>query len=84
MAKKKPETVGEPMIEKVPTPPSPQWIVGACEDTGVRIVHLAQKYYREVEGQIEECGTAPDGQPDVNWIKSSDVPKKALSMLGKL
>jgi len=84
MAKKQPEPVAEPVLEKVPHPPTPQWIVGKCDDTGVRVVHLAQKFYREVEGQIEECGTTGDGQPDANWAKVSDVPQKALSMLGKL
>lgn len=81
--KKKIEEVQE-LPKKVPAPPTPNQIVGSCPDTGAKIAHVAQSNYRQSETGIEVCGTAQSGDPDGNWttIDRSEVPLKALSMLG--
>ncbi len=79
--KKKVETTEE--LKRVPQPPVRKELVGECADSGSRVVHVAQNFYREVEGKIQVCGTSLDGLPDGNWVEEGAPPAKALSMLGK-
>jgi hypothetical protein len=79
--KKKVETTEE--LKRVPQPPVRQELIGDCADTGSKIVHVAQKYYRFEGEAVEVCGITAEGQPDGNWIKDANPPMKALSMLGR-
>lgn len=70
---------------RVPAPPTSKQLIGECVETGVRVVHVAQKFYRATEDAIETCGITAEGDVDGVWVKvaPNDVPLKALSMLGK-
>lgn len=79
--KKKVETTEE--LKRVPQPPVRKELVSECADTGSKVVHVAQKHYRAIEGKVQVCGTTLDGLPDGNWVEESTPPVKALSMLGQ-
>lgn len=78
--KKKVETEQE--LKRVPPPPLRQDVISECAETGSKIAHVAQKYYRRAGEAVETCGITAEGQPDGNWVKESSPPAKALSMLG--
>lgn len=83
MATKKPQPQEQAPIALV-MPPNAQQLVGECADTGARVVHVAQTYYRKAAEVIESCGITEAGEPDGKWttITEQDVPPKARSMLG--
>lgn len=76
-----------PEVDKIIPPAlpiNPKQLVSQCTETGAKIVHFAESYYRHVEGVPQRCGTTKDGEPDGAWVKlaDGDVPLKARSMLG--
>lgn len=84
MATAKKTPVSAPELVKVPTPPTAKELVGECAETGTRVVHVAQFYFRRVEGVVQTCGTSAEGMPDGQWkeLADAEVPPKARSMLG--
>jgi hypothetical protein len=76
-----------PEVDKITPPPlpiNPKQLVSQCAETGAKVVHFAESYYRHIESATQRCGITKDGEPDGAWgpVADGDVPLKARSMLG--